>query len=47
MFNYMNAAINPHFVRIEEGVEAGIEEAEELTFGLERDMQAAIRLNIE
>ena len=47
VFNYTNAAINPHFVRIEEGVEAGIEEAEELKFGLERDMQAAMRLNIE
>ncbi len=49
VFNYMNAAINPHFGRAneEDGVVAGIEEAEELKFGLERDMQAALRHNIQ
>ncbi len=50
VFNYMNAAINPHFrspPNIETEIEAELEEAEELKFGLERDMQAALRQNIE
>ena len=48
VFNYMNAAINPHFGRANgDGAVVGIEEAEELKFGLERDMQAALRRNIE
>ncbi|MCH8190249.1 MAG: DUF91 domain-containing protein [Chloroflexi bacterium] len=49
VFNYMNTAINPHFGRAneEDGVVVEIEEAVELKFGLERDMQAALRRNIE
>lgn len=47
VFNYMNAAINPHFRNIETEIEEELEEAEEHKFGLERDMQAALRRNIE
>ena len=49
VFNYMNGAINPHFGRQngEDGGVVEIEEAVELKFGLERDMQAALRRNIE
>ena len=47
VFNEQNTSINPHFVR-SSGLELGPEEdSEELRFGLERDMQRALRANIE
>ena len=49
VFRRMNPLLNPHYRRIDQGteIEDVIEEAEELKFGLERDLQAALRRNIE
>ena len=49
VFNYMNALINPYFRSSTIGteIEAELQVAEELKFGLERDMQSALRGNIE
>ena len=48
LFQQKNTSINPHFRRVPPGseTEAELEEVEELKFGLERDMQAALRRNI-
>jgi len=49
VFNLMNGAINPHFLIAEPGTtpEVELEAAEELNFGIEKDMQDALRRNIE
>ena len=48
VFNLTNTAINPYFqgYTVAAGNEQQIEEAEQITFKLERDLQAALRLNI-
>ena len=49
VFNYTNTTINPYYQGPppEPDGETAVEEAEEITFGLERDLQAALRGNIE
>jgi len=53
VFNYKNPTINPYYLGYSQGLridmegEAQQEEAEEIIFGLERDLQAALRRNIE
>lgn len=47
VFNYMNTTLNPYYRRVPPEVEEILEEAEERIFGLERDLQIALRLNIE
>ncbi|HZA25908.1 MAG TPA: endonuclease NucS domain-containing protein, partial [Dehalococcoidia bacterium] len=47
VFRRMNPLLNPHYRIVDGPEEEVIEEAEELKFGLEREMQAALRRNIE
>lgn len=44
VFNYQNTTLNPHFAG---GQAAAPEDGDELTFALERDLQKALRKNIE